>query len=183
MIGMTNEQATAIYGILMKICGAPADQQDAFVKEMTGPEVPQYWTFDGLLGADGRFYAFEMRVDCLVEDLSEERLEIISMANRSLRWQAPLVIPNFKASRPKEVCVKYLAGVNKNVDDAIMKAGIGIPSGASWWYVFDALSAKRLLYAAELAQQHATPGVELVTRLQEELVAARESKSNQMPLL
>jgi len=52
---------------------------------------------------------------------------------------------------------RYDRGVDKNVDGAILKAGIQLDSRSSWWEVVDMLFAKGYSHEAMLAQRHAVP--------------------------
>lgn len=85
-IGEINEeQANAIYDILVQECGAKETARLAFVINQTDHYVAK-WKFDGNMGGEETFWHnhTEMYVTCSGENLTRERLTMIVTANNRL---------------------------------------------------------------------------------------------------
>ncbi len=88
-VPMTPKQADAVYDVLVEHCGAP-DHPDSFLRadfilrQMAGSA--DEYRFMGALGGGGKFWNCNGRwyVNCYAEDLTDERLRMISAANEAL---------------------------------------------------------------------------------------------------
>jgi hypothetical protein len=87
---ITDQQADAIYDILVQECGALEDGRLSFVSNQTTDFIGE-WRFCGKLGFGGKFWRNNgrMYVSCYHEDLTKERVAMITAANDRL---AALVI-------------------------------------------------------------------------------------------
>jgi len=82
---MTEQQANAVYDILVRVCGASETERQSFVIHQTTEDVTE-WRFCGSLGFGGKFWhnAGRIYVNCYREDETPERLKCIEEANKSL---------------------------------------------------------------------------------------------------
>jgi hypothetical protein len=95
MATLTNEQANAVYSILVEECGAPDGQRVDFVYHATTQDGEHgaglEWRFQGSLGFGGKYYHHAGRqwVDCYTEDETPERLASIQRAEARLGQVKP----------------------------------------------------------------------------------------------
>jgi len=81
---MTKTLANKIYDILVDIGGAPERDREYFLYHHTSNEPCGEWRFCGKLGFGGKFRSDSNRVDCYQEDMTPERMVIISEINNEL---------------------------------------------------------------------------------------------------
>jgi hypothetical protein len=81
---LTEDQAKAVYQILVDECGARAEDPYEFVLEFTSDSPCNEWRFQGSLGFGGKFRYPKMSVDCYTEDETKERNLAIQKANTRL---------------------------------------------------------------------------------------------------
>lgn len=85
---LTEEQANAVYDVLVEVCGANGDRwyRESFVRYMTEAARGKEWRFQGHLGFGGKCYLNGNRdglpyVSCYPEDRTPQRDATIEAAN------------------------------------------------------------------------------------------------------
>lgn len=83
---LTEDQAKAVYQILVEECGASTTSTGpmSFIFEFTSDRPCTEWRFQGFLGFGGKFRYPRMSVDCYREDETPDRLKAIAAANKRL---------------------------------------------------------------------------------------------------
>ncbi|MER7280520.1 hypothetical protein ABT369_39385 [Dactylosporangium sp. NPDC000244] len=81
---MTEDQANAVYNVLVEHAGAREDDRDAFVYHVT--HGCEEYRFQGVLGFGGKLYVEprRWRVSCYREDETPARVEAIWVTNEAL---------------------------------------------------------------------------------------------------
>lgn len=90
---MTSNQASAVYDILVRECGAHSDERsrDEFIYEQTRDRPTSEYRFQGLLGFGGKFWNLPGRgdrawsVSCYKEDRDPEITAMMEGANTALQ--------------------------------------------------------------------------------------------------
>jgi hypothetical protein len=83
---VTEAEASAVYDVLVRECGANEWSRTDFVYEFVSPGCDcTEWRFQGELGFGGKFYPREMRVSCYPEDETPKRRTMVERANAALR--------------------------------------------------------------------------------------------------
>lgn len=80
---MTEEQANAVYAVLVEYAGASEVQRDEFVFMHINGRCDEY-RLRGRLGFGGKFWRRDWRVSCYREDETPERSETIRATNEAL---------------------------------------------------------------------------------------------------
>ena len=83
---MTEDEASAIYDILVEHCGASdaPNARWAFVQNQVAASPPDEYRFQGARGFGGKCWSVGWRVGCYPEDRNEERQAMIVAANAAL---------------------------------------------------------------------------------------------------
>lgn len=86
---MTEDQAKAVYDVLVKEAGAPESMRRDFVRAM-GPENGAHdycneYRFCGELGFGGKYWQGRNEVSCYREDETTKRTKIIDKTNAALK--------------------------------------------------------------------------------------------------
>jgi hypothetical protein len=80
---VTEDQANAVYDVLVEHAGASEEQRDEFVIMHVNGRCDEY-RFIGSLGFGGKFWRHDWRVSCYREDETPERVEAIRITNEAL---------------------------------------------------------------------------------------------------
>lgn len=80
---MTEEQANAVFDVLVEHAGASEYGRDEFVQLHVEGRCDEF-RFIGSLGFGGKFWRRDWRVSCYREDVTPERVEAIRVTNEAL---------------------------------------------------------------------------------------------------
>jgi hypothetical protein len=80
---VTEEQANAVYTVLVEHAGAAEWQRDEFVQLHVEGRCDEF-RFQGDLGFGGKFWRHDWRVSCYPEDETPARVEAIRVTNEAL---------------------------------------------------------------------------------------------------
>jgi hypothetical protein len=80
---VTEDQANAVYDVLVKHAGASEAARDEFVFMHVNGRCDEY-RFIGSLGFGGKFWRRDWRVSCYWEDATLARVEAIRVTNEAL---------------------------------------------------------------------------------------------------
>lgn len=88
--GLTENQAIAVFNILVEHAGARADEQDqaSFVLEFTKERPTSEYRFIGGLGFGGKFRFPRLTVDCYPEDETAALRGMVEKTNAALAYFA-----------------------------------------------------------------------------------------------
>lgn len=86
-VKLTEDQANAVYDILVQYCGASSDEHDQYSFMYHQTTGCREYRFMGNLGFGGRFWNLlrEWSVNCYTEDVNPERQVMIDEANKALK--------------------------------------------------------------------------------------------------
>ena len=81
---MTKEQAEKVFAVLSVYAGAHDSMREDFIANMTQPDPPRKYRFQGRLGFVGNYWSESNQVTCYPQDMTCSKKRIIARTNAKL---------------------------------------------------------------------------------------------------